>query len=40
MEPVIITWSFENWITIFLMVLLGFAALSVVKKVFTRDANA
>lgn len=32
MESVVITWSFENWITIFLMVLIGFAALTFATK--------
>lgn len=43
MEPVIISWTPTNWITVFLMVLGGFLLLKVaimgVKKVTTGSAN-
>lgn len=32
MEKTVITWSFENWLTVLLMVFLGGIILSLVRK--------
>ena len=36
MDETILTWTVPNWITVILMVLLGFAAISVVGKVIVK----
>lgn len=36
MEDVVITWSFENWLTIILMVAVGFLVLSIAAQLIRR----
>jgi len=33
-DPVIITWNVTNWVTIFLMAVLGFALVSAMMKAY------
>lgn len=39
-EPVLITWSIENWITVILMALIGFALLGLGMKLYQKKAGA
>jgi hypothetical protein len=40
MEHVTITWSFENWITVLIMVALGFTGLGLIFSVINRNQAA
>jgi len=36
MDETILTWTVPNWLTVLLMVILGFAALSVIAKIIAK----
>lgn len=36
MDETILTWNFPNWLTVLLMVILGFAAIGVVTKIVAK----
>lgn len=40
MEDVVITWSFENWLTVILMVAVGFLVLSIAAQLVRRARGA
>lgn len=39
MDDVVITWSFENWLTVLLMVAIGFAILAIIAQLARRGLN-
>lgn len=39
MDDVVITWSFENWLTVILMVAIGFAILAIIAQFARRGLN-